>query len=244
MRRALYWSFVALMLALTGLFVWLGTWQMERLAEKEALIARVTARIGLPPAALPPMTDWSDIDVTALDYAPTMVTGHYLADQAIRVFTAVPQENRTRYFGPGYWLMTPFLLADGGTLLVNRGFIPQDQDPSALVPPAGEITLSGIARLPEKAGSFTPAAEPTKRIDWVRDPQRLAAMLDPTLAPIAPVTLDLPAGAEGDLPQGGGTVVEFPNNHFGYALTWYGFALLTPCLLAAWMWRQRRPRAG
>lgn len=244
MNRILYWSFVALMLGLTGLFVWLGTWQMQRLAEKEALIARVEARIGLSPAGLPPMTDWSDIDLAALDYAPTRVTGQYVADQSIRVFTAVPQENRTRYFGPGYWLMTPLLLSDGGTLFVNRGFIPQDQDPAALVPPAGQVAVSGIARLPEPAGSFTPPAEPEARIDWVRDPQRLALMLDPALAPIAPVTLDLPAGAEGELPQGGGTVVEFPNNHFGYALTWYGFALLTPFLLAAWMWRQRRPRAG
>lgn len=243
MKRAFFWSFIVLMLALTGLFAGLGYWQMQRLAEKEALIARVSARINLPPAALPPMTDWSDIDVTALDYAPTKATGHYLADQSIRVFTSVPQENRTRYFGPGYWLMTPFLLSDGGTLLVNRGFIPQDQDPAALVPPNGEITISGIARLPEAAGAFTPAAEPAKRIDWVRDPQRLALMLDPGLAPIAPVTLDLPAGAEGELPQAGGTVVEFPNNHFGYALTWYGFALLTPILLVFWVIRQRRPRA-
>jgi surfeit locus 1 family protein len=45
------------------------------------------------------------------------------------------------------------------------------------------------------------------------------------------------------LPQGGETTVDFPNNHLGYALTWFGFAVLTPCLLAFWTWRQLRPKS-
>jgi surfeit locus 1 family protein len=28
----------------------------------------------------------------------------------------------------------------------------------------------------------------------------------------------------GGLPQGGETLVQFPNNHLGYALTWFGLA--------------------
>ena len=48
-------------------------------------------------------------------------------------------------------------------------------------------------------------------------------------------------GLEGSLPQGGETVVEFPNNHLGYAITWFGFAVLTPVLLAFWIGRQLRP---
>ena len=37
--------------------------------------------------------------------------------------------------------------------------------------------------------------------------------------------------------------MSFPNNHFGYALTWFGFALLTPILLSIWLVRQRRKPA-
>ncbi|HTN61521.1 MAG TPA: SURF1 family cytochrome oxidase biogenesis protein [Devosia sp.] len=44
----------------------------------------------------------------------------------------------------------------------------------------------------------------------------------------------------GVLPQGGETIVAFPNNHFGYALTWFGFAIITPIMLGFWLWRQRR----
>lgn len=241
-RKLLFWSFILLMLVLTALFAGLGTWQMQRLAEKDALIATVAARTHLAPAALPPEASWSDLDPETLDYAPVTVTGRYVPDQAVRVFTSIPLEDRTRYAGPGYWLMTPLVLSTGGTVLVNRGFVPQNQDIAAVSVPAGEVTLIGIARRPEQAGGFTPVAEPAKRIDWVRDPARLAAMLDPSLLPLAPVTLDLPAGAEGDLPQSGGTVVEFPNNHLGYALTWFGFAVLTPILLLFWIIRERRPR--
>ena len=59
--------------------------------------------------------------------------------------------------------------------------------------------------------------------------------------PVFPFTVDAPAGEAGALPQGGETVIEFPNNHLGYAFTWFGFALLTPALLAYWVFRQLRP---
>ena len=59
-------------------------------------------------------------------------------------------------------------------------------------------------------------------------PGRLATLAGVT-GPVFGMTLDAPAAAPGALPQGGETVVDFPNNHFGYALTWFGFAILTPC---------------
>ena len=68
---------------------------------------------------------------------------------------------------------------------------------------------------------------------------REQAFADPALGPYLPITVDLPAGPPGALPQGGGTVVEFPNNHLGYAITWFGFALLVPPLLWFWARRQR-----
>jgi surfeit locus 1 family protein len=39
-------------------------------------------------------------------------------------------------------------------------------------------------------------------------------------------------------------MVSFPNNHLGYAITWFGFATLVPFLLFFWVRRQpRRPAA-
>jgi surfeit locus 1 family protein len=239
-----FWGFIALMLVLMAAFIGLGTWQMQRLAEKEALIAAVAERQGRPAAPAPPVDTWETLDPQALNFTPLTLTGTFVHDQAVRIFTSLSSTTvRGQYAGPGYWIVTPFTLAGGGTVFVNRGFVPEDQIDAVLGganPQEGEVTITGLARAPEQASIFTPAPDAEERMEWVRDPQRLAALADPALAPFAPFTLDQAAGAPGTLPQGGETVVEFPNNHFGYALTWYGFAVLTPILLGAWIWRQRR----
>ena len=133
----------------------------------------------------------------------------------------------------------------GGTLFVNGGWGPAGGAAAFAAGgplPAGFVTLTGVGRAPEQASAFTPGADTENSIEWVRDPERLARLAAPAPAPFAPVYLDLPAGDAGALPQGGETVVEFPNNHLGYAITWFGFALLTPVMLGFWL--LRRGRAG
>lgn len=246
--RRPWWNaaFVLLMLGLTAMFVALGLWQWQRLAEKDALIATVESRMTRNPSALPAAAEWPSLDSEFYSYRPLTVTGRYRPEETVLVFTSLAAA-RGKYAGPGYWVMTPFVLAEGGTLLVNRGFVPQDSGPAFAgggATPEGTLTLTGIGRASEEAGSFTPGADSGNRIEWVRDTSRLARLVDPALSPIAPVYLDLPAGDPGALPQGGETVVEFPNNHLGYALTWFGFALITPILLAFWLFRRRTPAAS
>jgi surfeit locus 1 family protein len=243
------WLFTALMLALAAVCLWLGTWQMHRLAEKEALIAAVDARLTAAPIPVPPKQEWAGLDAETLLYQPVQLTGAYRYTQTVTVFTSL-SDPKGQYSGPGYWVVTPFELVGGGTVFVNRGFVPQQYQETAALgdlhgDDPGTVTVSGILRAPELAGMMTPEADMSNRIEWVRDPQRLAKMVDPALAPIAPFYVDLPAGAAGDLPQGGETVVSFPNNHFGYALTWYGFAVVAVVMLGFWLARQaRRPATG
>lgn len=239
------WLFTALMLALAVTCLFLGNWQMQRLGEKEALIAAVDARLDAPPVPVPPAADWPGLDLDAWNFQPVSLTGTYRYTQTVTVFTSL-SEPHGRLSGPGYWVVTPFELADGGTVFVNRGFVPQQYQEAAIMgdlhgDDPGTVTITGLFRPGESAGFMTPDANMSDRIEWVRDPVRLAAMADPALAPIAPFYVDLPA--EGDLPQGGETVVSFPNNHFGYALTWYGFAIVAVVMLGFWLWRQTRPQA-
>ena len=57
----------------------------------------------------------------------------------------------------------------------------------------------------------------------------------------APFVIDQDAGqAPGGLPQGGETVLEFPNSHLSYALTWFGLALALLSVFTTWAWRQIR----
>lgn len=246
-KRRLHWSdwlFAVLMLALAAVCVFLGSWQMARLAEKEALIAAVDARLDAPPIPVPAMESWSVLDPAAYLFQPVVLSGAFRYTQTVTVFTSLG-DAKGQYSGPGYWVVTPFVLADGGTVFVNRGFVPSQYQEAAIMgdlhgDDPGVVTVSGLFRAPETAGFMTPDANMSDRIEWVRDPERLADMVDPALAPFAPFYVDLPAGARGDLPQGGETVISFPNNHFGYALTWYGFAIVAVVMLGFWLWRQQR----
>lgn len=240
-RGLRFWGFLVFMLALMALFIALGTWQVERLGEKERLIERVTARFNEPPKPFPAFTEWSVFDAGGYDYRPVSLTGTYRPEGTVLVFTSL-DEPKGRFSGPGYWVMTPFMLATGGSVFVNRGFVPEGSAPGfarggSLEP--GLISMAGVVRSAEAIGSFTPAPDLARHVEWVRDPSRLAAMAGDLTEPVAPVYIDLPAGPEGALPQGGETVIEFPNNHLGYAMTWYGFALLVPFLLFFWVRRQQ-----
>ncbi len=48
----------------------------------------------------------------------------------------------------------------------------------------------------------------------------------------------------GGLPVGGVTLINLPNNHFQYAVTWYGLAFALVCVLAVWIRRDRGRGAG
>ncbi len=246
-RRSLRWTdwlFTALMLALAVTCVFLGNWQMERLAEKEELVAAVDARLNSEPVAAPPVSDWDSLDLNAWTFQPVTLTGTFRYTQSLTVFTSLANA-RGRFSGPGYWVMTPFELVDGGTVFVNRGFVPEQYQEAAV---HGDlhgddpdvVTVTGLFRPGEKAGFMVPEPDMSTRVEWVRDPERMAAMVDPALAPIAPFYMDMLAGADGDLPQGGETKVSFTNNHFGYALTWYGFSIVAVVMLGFWLWRQTR----
>ena len=113
------------MLTLVGIaffvaFVALGVWQVQRLAWKLDLIERVSQRLAAPPAPLPPKAQWPTVDAAGYEYRTVRLQGMWLPQK-----TVLTQASTQR--GPGYWVVTPLQLADGDQVLVNRGFVPQDQ---------------------------------------------------------------------------------------------------------------------
>jgi surfeit locus 1 family protein len=230
-------SFAVFMLALTAMFVLFGLWQLDRLDWKEQLIADANERFSRAPVALPPARDWPTLDVWALNFTPVTVTGTYVDEPPIRVFISLP-EPKGEFGGPGHWYLDRFELEGGGSVFINRGFVPQENDGFA-PPPTGQLTFNAIVRRPERSGPFTLEAEVTKRLEWVIDPARFAKSWNMGPKPLAPFYLDLPAGEPGRLPQAGETDITFPNKHLGYALTWLGMAIVTPILLFYWLWNTR-----
>lgn len=221
--RALVWPAFASALAF-ALLVSLGAWQLRRLGEKEALIARVEARADAPLQAPPAQGRWATLKPPDYEFTHVRATGRYTEGPDALIFMKPPEG-----FGlePGYMAVTPFALASGGVVLVERGFVPASraQDAAGHAPPSGEIEITGLLHAPQSRNMFTPADAPDRRIWYTRDPSAIAATLG--LAGAAPFTLALegPSGAgPSGFPRLVRTVPEFANNHLSYAFTWFSLA--------------------
>ena len=217
----------AFALATFVLLCWLAAWQLERLAWKEGLLARIRERATAPPAPLPPPADWAALSPDAYDYRHVIARGSFDHASEALVFRG-SGDGKPGAAGPGYLVLTPLHLAGGGTLIVNRGFVPlAKKNPAdrAAGQVAGEVQTTGLLRPPEPRNSFTPIDVPAAGEWYTRDPALIAAHF--ALADAAPFTLDADAAPAppGGLPQGGATVLDVPNNHLSYAVTWFGLAL-------------------
>ncbi|WP_363349859.1 SURF1 family protein [Methylocystis echinoides] len=222
--RALWGPAVATALVF-ALLLGLGVWQLRRLGEKEALIARVEARVHLAPKPVPPRSEWASLAPADYEFAHVAAEGSYLPGRDALVFMKPPEG-----FGlePGYMVVTPFALASGGEILVERGFIPASRadDAAGRAPPAGDVTLTGLLHAPQRRNFFTPSDTPDRFTWFTRDPDAIAARLG--LSDAAPFTLALErpssAGPSG-LPRLVPATPEFANNHLSYALTWFSLAV-------------------
>ncbi len=220
-----------------AILVGLGTWQLRRLAWKEALIARVAERMAEAPVPAPDRAAWPSLDLDAWEYRRVRLDGVFDHAKEARVFVNL-SEPRGPLRGPGYFLLTPLALDGGGAVIVNRGFAPDGQTEAASRP-SGRVSLTGVVRAPEQRNLFTPPDDAGERLFFDRDPKAIAAALGVPEA--APFTVDAEAqpGA-GGLPQGGETRVAFPNRHLEYALTWFGLAAALAGVGLAVLWRRRR----
>ena len=232
-------------LAATVILVSLGNWQLRRLAWKEDLIARVADRPAGPVADLPPASAWPGLDVAGGEYRPYRLTGRYLHGKEALVFTSLPNPSG-RHGGPGYWVMTPFVLEGGGTVLVNRGFAPQGRhrpEDRGEALREGQTTVTGLMRPDEARHFILPEDRPADSIFFARNVAAIAAASGLS-EPVAPFTVDLLAAETppGGLPQAGETRMVFTNNHLQYAITWYGLAAALLGVFASFAWT--RLRAG
>jgi surfeit locus 1 family protein len=208
--------------ALTGL----GVWQVERLQWKEAMLARIAALQSAPPeplgVVLNRLGEGGGPDIGEVDF--------------VRVQTACPTLQQTptlRLYAVlggvmGRRLITACPIRAGRfkTLLVDRGFVP-DETPVADGARRGPIVdapVIGVLRLPPRRGWLTPASDAAKN-DWrSRDVPAMARALGS--ADPAPVFLMLESPRpQSGVPMPAAIPTDIPNNHLGYALTWFGLAL-------------------
>ncbi|HEY0859449.1 MAG TPA: SURF1 family protein [Pseudoxanthomonas sp.] len=233
-RRRWRFAFVALLAVACAGFVALGLWQLQRMAWKHDLIARVEARVHAAAVPAPTRARWPAVSEAADGYRRVRVAGHFLRDRQART-QAVTE------LGGGFWVMQALRTEEGDHVLVNRGFVP----PGGTVAPApeGRVAVEGLLRTSEPGGGFLRRNLPEQDRWYSRDVAAIARRLGLPPAQVAPFFID--AEAEPGLrgwPRGGMTVVKFRDPHLSYALTWFGMALLALVAAGVLVASERRLR--
>jgi cytochrome oxidase assembly protein ShyY1 len=231
--------------AMVTVLVSLGVWQLQRRVAKHALIAALTERLAAAPIDLPPQRDWASLTPAQNEFRRVSFAARYAAVPDAMVYSS-GSAIRSDISGPGTWAFLAAQLASGARVVVNAGVVPnslqdrrqQDRAVQPLI--SGEaVRLTGYLRFPETGGALTPAPDAGKRLWFVRDVAAMAATLG--WGEVAPFYIDLeaPRSASG-VPKPGPLSVHLKDDHFQYAITWFGLATTVAIGFAFWALGQRR----
>jgi surfeit locus 1 family protein len=225
--------------AALAILLTLGTWQLERRAWKEDLLARIAALQDAPaeplPVVLRRLAEGRDIEFTRVqavcaELKPRVVYLYALHDGQ-----------------PGWRPVVACRLAESahGALLIDLGFQPGE----AAAPPRPQIValtagapVVGVLRRPSPPAWFerlAPREPSADRSRWFRrDIEGMARAIGVSNPAPLMLMLETPSGGPGlvraPLPA------SIPNRHLEYALTWYGLALALAAVYIAKLLRDRK----
>jgi cytochrome oxidase assembly protein ShyY1 len=227
-------------LALTGFIVLLGlgTWQIERKAWKENLIETLAVRLNSEPAELPKPADWPQLSPESAEFRRVRLTANFSRSNDALVYTN-GSALRDDVKGIGYFVFSPAKLANGRTVVINRGFAADRNYPQA----EGPQEIVGVLRWPENPSLFVPDRDSSGATWFVRDHLAMARTLG--WGDVAPFYIE----QEGPVPPGGtphpsALKVRLRNEHLQYAITWYSLAGVLAVMWVLWVRRQRHDSPG
>lgn len=203
---------VALVVAATC--VGLGFWQLRRLDERRTLNARILDRRSATPITI----EGASRGAAAEPYLPAAARGTYDVAHEMLLY------GRSLDGEPGHHVVTPLVLADGGAILIVRGWVPfamQTAPVPGAAPPVDDVEVSGSLAPDEGDGSTAPGANGIVR---VLDVGGIASALPYEVFPL-PLQL-----AEQAPPQLGSLPTPVPapelseGPHLSYAIQWFAFA--------------------
>jgi cytochrome oxidase assembly protein ShyY1 len=226
-------------LLIAAVLIGLGVWQLQRRAEKHALIAALSERIASPPEALPPPSQWSGLTPAHDEFRRVRFSATYQAGPDVMVYSA-GSAVRSDVSGPGTWAFLPARLTTGETVVINAGFVQntmqdraQQNRAVARLVTGAPLALTGYLRFPESPGLLTPAQNLAARLWFVRDHLTMAKALG--WGEVAPFYVDLESPApESGIPNPGALGVHLKDDHLQYAITWFGLAAAVLIAFAVW----------
>ena len=211
----------------------LGTWQLERRAEKHELLAQIAQRMEMAPAPVELLLPVGDYAV----FRPATATGIFLNASEAYVIESRADTGPTR---PGFRVITPFRLSGGDIILVDRGWVPADlKDPATRQKGQveGLTEIEGSFRKPGTGSSFTPPPDLKARTFYARNTTEIARLDGVTLR--TALLFEATSRNEGG-PEPLPTAVNIPDNHLNYAITWYTLAVVLMTMYVVYHHQQGR----
>jgi surfeit locus 1 family protein len=213
-------------------FVLLGFWQLARLDQRRAYNAELTERLDASPLVL---TGAEAPEAAGLQYRMAIARGSYdFAHEQAKV-------NQFWEGRLGIHLLTPLMInGSNEAIVVDRGWIPEADTAAnkwAKYDVASPVEVTGWIRLSEANG--TTAKFPTEPRTWFRiDPAQMQSDMGHPLLPFwlqpkpqaAQTAPPYQTAFEPDLSEG---------SHMGYAITWFGLAVMTVIGYVALVWSGR-----
>ena len=217
-------SALLLGLAGVGFLSGLGIWQVQRMYEKRGQLEEMTAGISVPAVPVPLVLD-PDKD----RYRPVTAEGRFTGE-TLYVLSGKPM------IGAGVQVVSVLEMPGGRRLLVDRGFLPDDDKHKELT--VREVKITGNLMWPRDSNQYTPPPDPKTGLWFGREAVAMAALLktEPTFIVAREATGD---GIEA-MPVDTSSI---PNDHWGYAITWFLLAAVWAVMTVALVWRIRRQTA-
>jgi surfeit locus 1 family protein len=211
-----FWPALIILIVM-AVTVRLGFWQRDRAHQKEALNAHIVAfesapaqRVGATPI---PLKDIEFHRVTA--------RGTFMPDKVIYL------DNRPYNDQPGFYVVMPLRLADGGVVLVNRGWLPRNlSNRTGIEPyetPDHEIGIEGVARA-NASQAFELGRGGSAAGLQIRQNLDVAAYARETGLPLQPFVIQQQSDSGDKLVRDWPAPTLGVDTNYGYMLQWWGMA--------------------
>ena len=230
------WVFTAAAVLIFAYFAFtvLAPWQLHKNEAKTERNHNIEAAFETDPVPLSEIFTTRGKVADGKEWRRVSMTGHYLPESEVLL------RLRPVNSSPAFQALTPFRLNSGEIMLVNRGFVPANQDnvPDIPAAPSEEVTIVGYARLDEPPPSHEPLTDQGRlQVSGINSQQ----IADLTHLELGNDYVQLSDGQPGTV-----SAIPLPQldsgPHLSYGIQWIAFGIMAPLGLGYFVWAEMRER--
>ncbi|MGF6600554.1 surfeit locus 1 family protein [Paraburkholderia sp. GAS448] len=207
-----------LILIVVAVTVRLGFWQRDRAHQKEALQAHITQFENAPAQTI----GAAPVALKDIEFHRVRAVGSFVPEQVVYL------DNRPYNDQPGFYVVMPLKLRDGGYVLVNRGWLPRNMsERTAIGPyvtPKGEVEIEGIARA-DASKAYELGEGGSAAHQQIRQNLDVHAFAAETGLPLQPFVIQQISDDGDKLVRDWPTPISGVERNYGYMLQWWGMAV-------------------